>query len=58
MEEHSTITTNQDIDREGEHIPKESEGVIVHIYEQGKAYEVEFDDCKVVTVYHNEIKEV
>jgi hypothetical protein len=57
MEEHSIITTNQDINREGEHIPKGSEGAIVHIYEQGKAYEVEFDDCNVVTVYHDEIKQ-
>lgn len=57
MKEHSIITINQDIDREDEHIDKGSEGVIVHIYEQGKAYEVEFDGCKVVTVYHDEIKQ-
>jgi hypothetical protein len=57
MEEHSIITINQDIDREGEHIDKGSKGVIVHIYEQGKAYAVEFDNCKVVTVYQNEIKQ-
>jgi len=57
MKEHSIIITDKDIDREDEHIPKGSEGVIVHIYEQGKAYEVEFDGCKVVTVYHDEIKQ-
>lgn len=57
MEEHSIITTNKDINREGEHIPKGSEGAIVHIYKQREAYIVEFDNDIVVTVYHDEIKE-
>lgn len=57
MQEHDIVVSTQDIDREDEHVPAGSEGAIVSVYNNGEAYAVEFDGCKVVTVYPDEIKE-
>ena len=58
MIEHDIITTSRDINREGERIPKGSQGTIVHIYIQDTIFEVEFNDLPnnpVITVYKSEI---
>lgn len=58
MIEHDIITTSQDINREGERIPKGSQGTIVHIYIQDTVFEVEFNDLPnnpVIAVYKFEI---
>lgn len=40
--EHQMVRTNKILEYEGSGVPRYSEGTIVHIYNNGEAYEVEF----------------
>lgn len=58
MVEHTIVTTTQEIYREGENIPVDSKGTIVHVYPCMNVYLVEFQnlsDNPVVTIYKSEI---
>jgi hypothetical protein len=46
FDEHQVVETTVPILKDGHYIPEETSGVIVHIYEGGKAYEVEFPMIK------------
>ena len=58
--EHQMVETDVDIYREGHYIPEGSNGVIVHIYPEKDAYEIEFPMIKnnpVITCHEHEITE-
>lgn len=57
IKEHDRIMIKDAIHREGYEIPADTRGTIVHIYpgEPTPAYEVEFPEGLVITVYSHEI---
>jgi hypothetical protein len=57
--EHEVIETTMNIFRDGHYIPENSSGVVVHVYKEGEAYEVEFPNIKnnpVILCNDNEIE--
>jgi len=55
--EKDMIETICEINRNGHSIPENSLGVIVHVYKNQNAFEVEFPEGKIVTLTPDEIQE-
>jgi hypothetical protein len=56
--EHSLVTTSHKFKREGQLIPADSQGTIIHVYKGKNAYAVEFTDLPnnpIVTMYESDM---
>ena len=56
LPELSTVRIKREIGRVPWCVPAGSVGTIVHVYSDGLAYEVEFEDCAVETVEADDLE--